>query len=322
MRALVVTNMWPSPASPAPRRASCATRSTRCARSPASRSRSSPSRRAATCARRATCAAAPRRALRRRPRALRADRLAGARAARRAARRDAPRHRPAPPALGRHHARGAAVRRPRRRGQRRARARASPGAGRRAAASRCCPAASTLDRFAPHPARARRASASGLDPDGRCLLFPADPARAVKRVDRAREVAGERAAADARARSIPPRCRCGSTPPTPCSCPPTHEGFGLAVLEALACDVPVLATPVGVHPAALDGIAGTLCAPFDATAWRAALAPHLRRRSARRRPRPRRAVVGRAHGPARARGLAERRCYGCPPRRRSGAVSA
>ena len=34
--------------------------------------------------------------------------------------------------------------------------------------------------------------------------------------------------------------------------PSAHEGFGLAVLEALACDVPVLATPVGVHPAALD----------------------------------------------------------------------
>ena len=38
--------------------------------------------------------------------------------------------------------------------------------------------------------------------------------------------------------------------------PSAHEGFGLAVLEALACDVPVLATPVGVHPAALDGVAG------------------------------------------------------------------
>ncbi len=33
--------------------------------------------------------------------------------------------------------------------------------------------------------------------------------------------------------------------------PSEREGFGLAVLEALACDVPVLATPVGVHPEAL-----------------------------------------------------------------------
>jgi teichuronic acid biosynthesis glycosyltransferase TuaC len=39
--------------------------------------------------------------------------------------------------------------------------------------------------------------------------------------------------------------------------------------------VPVLATPVGVHPQALEGLAGTLCAPFDAALWRTALAPHL-----------------------------------------------
>ena len=57
--------------------------------------------------------------------------------------------------------------------------------------------------------------------------------------------------------------------------PSEREGFGLAVLEALACDVPVLATPVGIHKAALDGIEGTYCGPFDEAAWRAALAPHL-----------------------------------------------
>jgi glycosyltransferase involved in cell wall biosynthesis len=57
--------------------------------------------------------------------------------------------------------------------------------------------------------------------------------------------------------------------------PSDDEGFGLAVLEALACDVPVLATPVGNHPAALDGIAGALCAPFDEAVWAQALAPHL-----------------------------------------------
>jgi len=57
--------------------------------------------------------------------------------------------------------------------------------------------------------------------------------------------------------------------------PSAHEGFGLAVLEALACDVPVLATPVGVHPAALDDVAGTLCAPFDLAAWRALAEQHV-----------------------------------------------
>ena len=57
--------------------------------------------------------------------------------------------------------------------------------------------------------------------------------------------------------------------------PSEREGFGLAVLEALACDVPVLATPVGIAPLALGGVAGTLCAPWDAERWRAALAPPL-----------------------------------------------
>jgi glycosyltransferase involved in cell wall biosynthesis len=57
--------------------------------------------------------------------------------------------------------------------------------------------------------------------------------------------------------------------------PSDAEGFGLAVLEALACDVPVLATPTGVHAEALSGIAGTLCAPYDRDRWAAALAPAL-----------------------------------------------
>ena len=57
--------------------------------------------------------------------------------------------------------------------------------------------------------------------------------------------------------------------------PSDAEGFGLAVLEALACDVPVLATPVGIHAQALEGIDGALCAPYDRDVWSRALAPHL-----------------------------------------------
>ena len=39
-------------------------------------------------------------------------------------------------------------------------------------------------------------------------------------------------------------------------CPADWETFGLACVEALACDVPVLARPTGVHAEALRGIAG------------------------------------------------------------------
>jgi glycosyltransferase involved in cell wall biosynthesis len=57
--------------------------------------------------------------------------------------------------------------------------------------------------------------------------------------------------------------------------PSEREGFGLAVLEALACDVPVLATPVGIHAEALAGVEGSLCAPFELARWRVALEPHV-----------------------------------------------
>ena len=58
-------------------------------------------------------------------------------------------------------------------------------------------------------------------------------------------------------------------------CPADWETFGLACLEALACDVPVLARPTGAHAEALRGVSGTLCAEWDLTTWHAALAPHL-----------------------------------------------
>ena len=59
--------------------------------------------------------------------------------------------------------------------------------------------------------------------------------------------------------------------------PSQAEGFGLAVIEALACGVPAFGTPVGIHPVALDGLEGALCAPCDRDAlarprWRPLLA--------------------------------------------------
>jgi teichuronic acid biosynthesis glycosyltransferase TuaC len=122
--------------------------------------------------------------------------------------------------------------------------------------------------------RAAARSELGLDPDRPYLLFPADPSRTEKRYDRARAVAG-----DVRLLSLgavdPERVPLWINAANAVLIPSEHEGFGLAALEALACDVPVLATPVGVHPIALENLPGALCAPFDRARWRQALEPHL-----------------------------------------------
>lgn len=132
-----------------------------------------------------------------------------------------------------------------------------------------------VERFRPLP-RAHARAELGLDPERPYLLFPADPARPEKRHDRAlalaRAVGVELLALGGVA---PERVPLLINAATAVVVPSEREGFGLAVLEALACDVPVLATPVGIHADALGGIAGTLCAPFELASWRAALDPHL-----------------------------------------------
>jgi teichuronic acid biosynthesis glycosyltransferase TuaC len=128
-----------------------------------------------------------------------------------------------------------------------------------------------LERFQPLD-RARCRAQLGLDPGARLALLPTDPSRAEKRADRAREAA-QRAAAQllTLGHVEPDEVPTWVNAADAVLVPSDREGFGLAVLEALACDVPVLATPVGVHREALDGITGTLCAPFDADAWAAAI---------------------------------------------------
>lgn len=147
-----------------------------------------------------------------------------------------------------------------------------PGAGARRRVA-VLPCGVDLARFRPLP-RAEARARLGLDPDAPCLLFPADPARAEKRFDRAREVAGDvrlLTLGDVHPDEVPLWINAADAVLVPSE----REGFGLAVLEALACDVPVLATPAGIAPLALEGVAGTHCGPFDAEAWRRALAPHL-----------------------------------------------
>ncbi|HEY4429022.1 MAG TPA: glycosyltransferase [Solirubrobacteraceae bacterium] len=133
-----------------------------------------------------------------------------------------------------------------------------------------------LRRFRPLPREQARLEL-GLRPAGPYLLFPADPSRALKRYDRALALADATGAELLVLRSVEPeRVAMWVNAANAVLVPSEREGFGLAVLEALACDVPVLATPVGVHPEALRNVAGTLCAPFDPGIWRTALEPFLR----------------------------------------------
>ncbi len=130
-------------------------------------------------------------------------------------------------------------------------------------------------RFRPI-ARARARAELGLPQDRPQLLFAADPARPAKRYDLARALAEEAGVPLISLGGVSPeRVPLLVNAANAVLVPSTQEGFGLAVLEALACDVPVLACPVGIHPEALDGIEGTLCAPFEMQSWLQALRPHL-----------------------------------------------
>jgi glycosyltransferase involved in cell wall biosynthesis len=135
------------------------------------------------------------------------------------------------------------------------------------------PAGVDTTRFVSIP-RAEARRRLGLDPDRPYLLFGADPGRPEKRYDRAAEVAGDvelLVLGDVEPNDVPLYVNAANAVLVTSE----REGFGLAVLEGLACDVPVLATDVGIAPEALARIEGTYCGPFDAAAWRAALGPHL-----------------------------------------------
>lgn len=119
---------------------------------------------------------------------------------------------------------------------------------------------------------ARRAL--GLSEAGPYLLFAANPGRREKRYDRALEVAQ-----DTRLlvldRVQPSQVPLWVNAANAVLVTSERESFGLAVLEALACEVPVLATPVGIAREVLAGVDGTYCGVFDPFRWRTALAPLL-----------------------------------------------
>ena len=137
------------------------------------------------------------------------------------------------------------------------------------------PCGPDLGRFRPLP-RAEVRRELGLNPDGRYLLFPANPARPEKRADRAGEVAAACGAELLTGGAIKPeRMPLWINAANAVLVTSDYEGFGMICVEALACDVPVLSTPVGIAPFALAGLEGALCAPFDLEAWSAAAHPHL-----------------------------------------------
>ncbi len=137
------------------------------------------------------------------------------------------------------------------------------------------PCGPDLGRFAP-TSRTEARRALGLDPEGRFLFFPANPARPEKRHDRAAELAAACEADLLTGGSIEPeRMPLWLNAANAVLVTSDYEGFGMAAVEALACGVPVLSTPVGVAPYALAGVEGCLCAPFDAAAWAAIARPHL-----------------------------------------------
>ncbi|HEY2636138.1 MAG TPA: glycosyltransferase [Solirubrobacteraceae bacterium] len=149
-----------------------------------------------------------------------------------------------------------------------------PGAGRRRRVA-VLPCGVDLARFRPLPRRVAR-ERLGLPPDRPFLLFPADPDRAVKRADRARAVVRATGAELHTLGAVPPaEVPLWVNAANAVLVPSESEGFGLAVLEALACDVPVLATPVGIHPVVLGDLPGSLCAPFAEDEWAAAAREHL-----------------------------------------------
>lgn len=137
------------------------------------------------------------------------------------------------------------------------------------------PCGPDLARFGPIP-RSQARRSLGLDPDGRYLFFPANPARPEKRHDRAAELAASCGAELLSGGSIEPeRMPLWLNAANAVLVTSDYEGFGLAAVEALACEVPVLSTPVGIAPYALGGIDGCLCAPFDPADWAAVLDRHL-----------------------------------------------
>ena len=137
------------------------------------------------------------------------------------------------------------------------------------------PCGPDLGDFNSLPRRAAR-RALGLDPEAPFLFFPANPARPEKRGDRAAALAAACGAELRSGGSIEPELMpIWINAANAVLVTSDYEGFGMAAVEALSCETPVLSTPVGIAPYALGGIDGCLCAPFDVEAWAPLARRHL-----------------------------------------------
>ena len=129
------------------------------------------------------------------------------------------------------------------------------------------PCGADLSRFEPIDRGIARRHL-GLDPETPFLFFPANPERPEKRFDRARELAERSRAELLTGGGIEPaEMPYWMNAANGVLVTSDYEGFGLACLESLACDVPVISTPVGIAPHALRGLRQSLCLPFDVEGW-------------------------------------------------------
>jgi glycosyltransferase involved in cell wall biosynthesis len=150
-----------------------------------------------------------------------------------------------------------------------------PGLPRPTGRTAVLPCGPDLGRFRPLP-RSEARRDLGLEAEGRYLLFPANPSRAEKRHDRAVALAASAGAELLTGGGIEPdQMPLWINAANAVVVTSEYEGFGLVGLEALACGVPVLSTPVGIAPHAVAGVPGCLVAPFDQPRWLKALRPLL-----------------------------------------------
>jgi glycosyltransferase involved in cell wall biosynthesis len=134
------------------------------------------------------------------------------------------------------------------------------------------PTGVNLSRFSERPREQARRDL-GIDPEGSYVLFPFNPDRPVKHYDRAVEVAEgiEDLEVLTLGNVAPDEVATYMNAVDATLVPSEYEGFGLAALETLACNTPVVATPTGMAPQLLEGVDGCSCIEWDLGRWRAAV---------------------------------------------------